>query len=108
MKNWQLEILNNQKSVIRMKSLLSGVLVQWYLLRCCVCIQSDTSAQLQVLCWHLDTQPVTRLSQSGLQLEELETEALNNEAPLEFTQDWHRPEMFKESRLLKRNDKPLK
>lgn len=88
--NWQFKIFNKQKvaSVVRMDHLDS--------FGCCrgihtsvVFAHSDTRTQLQPLCWHLDTQPVTWLSQSGLQLEELEMEAFNSDTPLELTQDWH-------------------
>lgn len=58
--------------MLKMQLLLSGssffLPLQVPLHRCFACIHSSTVAQLQFLCWHLDTEPMTRLSHSGLQL----------------------------------------
>lgn len=49
------------------------LLLQVLLHRCCVCIHSTAVAQLRSLCWHLDTEPMTRLSHSGVQLGQVRT-----------------------------------
>lgn len=48
-------------------------LLQVLLHTCCACIPSTAVAQLQSLCWHLDTEPVTLLSHCGLQLGQVRT-----------------------------------
>lgn len=63
-------VLKNPITALRFLSFLS---LQVLLHRVCACIYSTAVAQLHSLCWHLDTEPMTWLSHSGLQLEQVRT-----------------------------------
>lgn len=65
-----LTVLKNPITALRFLSFLS---LQVLLHMFCACIYSIAVAQLYSLCWHLDTEPMTWLSHSGLQLEQVRT-----------------------------------